>query len=64
MMDILKFKRDQYDANNNNTTLLRMHLAVRAYEELLLNLVHMEDRGGERVQEAGRVIRLVDSSGI
>ena len=35
----------------------RMHLCIRAYHELLSNLVHMESHGEDRVKEAGRVLR-------
>ena len=34
-----------------------MHLAVKAYGELLLNLVQMESSKDERIREAGHVIR-------
>ena len=34
----------------------RMHLAIKAYQELLLTLVHMEGSKGDTVREAGKIL--------
>ena len=34
----------------------RMHLAIKAYKELLLTLVHMEGSKGDTVREAGKIL--------
>ena len=33
-----------------------MHLTIKAYQELLLTLVHMEGSKGDTVREAGKIL--------